>query len=90
MSILCWTRRLAKRGLELAVSESSGDRWFAYVTPADIRLQDMRLPPLLGIGRHVSRDEAIRIAWRDFDRNLEAQRRAQIVLALGGRQPWLA
>lgn len=87
-----WRRRLAKRGLDVWFLEHGpgyvGDcvlsEWTAVVEPMDHSRNDIRFRPLLGLGRHGSRDEAARRAVQHLNEVEQDMRREIALLALAG------
>lgn len=86
MSPECWKRRLAKLGLALTIYEREPQDWTVFVEPTEKSRNDIRFRPLIGIGVHLSRDEAVRIAVADFERAEAEQIRERVALALAGEQ----
>ena len=85
MSPVCWERRLAKRGLVLTIYESEVLLdWTVFVEPIDKSRNDNQFRPLIGIGVHSFRDEAVRLAVADFDEKEAELKREQTVRALAG------
>ena len=82
-----WKRRLAKSGLALTIYEGQVVHdWTVFVEPVDRSRNDKRFRPLMGIGVHAFRDEAVRIAVADFEQAEEQQLREKVTLALAGEQ----
>lgn len=92
MSPAGWARRLSKRGLRVHFFEHgfgyAGDceltEWTVFVEPTDLSRHDARFPPLIGVGRHLSLDQAAKCAVVHLDEVELALRREQVVLALAG------
>lgn len=86
MSPLRWKERLAKRGLVLTIYEGETTHdWTVFIEPVDKSRNDNRFRPLIGIGVHSFRDEAIQIAVADFDEKEADLKREQVALALAGQ-----
>lgn len=87
MSPSYWERRLGRIGLAFTVYENEVvNDWTVFVTSVDKSRSDKRFSPLIGIGVHMSRDEAMRRAVEDFDEKETELKREQALLALAGER----
>ncbi len=88
-----WQRRLAKRGLSVNCLEHGfgydgeciQSEWTAFVEPLDHRRNDSRFAPLIGVGSHISRGHAVKLAIASLDQRIDDLEREIAVLALAGK-----
>jgi hypothetical protein len=87
-----WERRLAKRGLRVRfwehgpgyVGDCVMEEWTAVVEPMGSSRNDIRFRPLIGLGQHLSRDAAVKLAVARLEAVEQDMHREIALLALAG------